>query len=60
MAVLAAVFVAAAGAAVIIFENANDEVRISFVGDILLARGVSEAIDEHSAEYLFDGVRDSP
>ena len=40
-----------------ILKNGQANVTISLVGDILLSRGVEEAIKENSIENLFEGVQ---
>jgi len=52
------IVVALAAIALCAFAAGHSDVTVSFAGDILLDRGVADAIRAHSADYLFDGVGD--
>ena len=47
-----------AGLFTILCGSSHESVTVSFVGDILLARGVEDAINDNSIEYIFESVKE--
>lgn len=54
----AAAAVAVAAGALVRFQSRPDEITISFVGDIMLSRGVQKYLEEYGYDYPYEDVRD--
>ena len=44
--------------ALVLFRSQPDEITISFVGDIMLSRGVQSYLEEFGYDYPYEDVRD--